>query len=139
MLNDINVKNPWERFGYKFHIKQITKSREKMFEPMKTAFWEKWSQNFKTLASALRKIAFWNKQKLTMSSGKFGSQLERKSKTWFITFLYEYVSWVEQDKILFSQLTPPKFRYFADQNGQKEDPTKMNSGNFQTQKWISDS
>ena len=56
-----------------------------------------------------------------MRSDKFGSQLERKSKTRFFTFLYVYVSWIEQDKIkiLISQLTPAKFRYFADQNGQR--------------------
>ena len=72
-----------------------------------------------------------------MRSDKFGSQLERKSKTWFFTFLNVYVSWIERDKILISQLTPPKFRYFADQNGWKEDPMKMNFGNFQIQKWIS--
>ena len=29
MLNDINVKNSWERLRYKFQLKQITKSREK--------------------------------------------------------------------------------------------------------------
>ena len=72
-----------------------------------------------------------------MRSDKFGSQLERKSKTWFFTFLNVYVSWIKRDKILISQLTPPKFRYFADQNGRKEDPMKMNFGNFQIQKWIS--
>ena len=56
-----------------------------------------------------------------MRSDKFGSQLERKSKTRFFTFLYVYVSWIKQDKIkiLISQLTPAKFRYFADQNGQR--------------------
>ena len=45
------------------------------------------------------------------------SQFNRKSKTWFFTFLNVYVSWIEWDKILISQLSPPKFRYFADQNG----------------------
>ena len=34
-------------------------------------------------------------------------------------------------------LHPQKFRYFADQNGGKEDPMKINFGNFQIQKWIS--
>ena len=72
-----------------------------------------------------------------MTSDKFGSQLERKNKTWFFTLLNVYVSWIERGKILISQLTPPKFRYFADQNGQKEDPMKMNFGNFQIQRWIS--
>ena len=55
------------------------------------------------------------------------SQLDRKSKTWFFIFLNVYVSWIERDKILISQLSPPKLRYFADQNGPKGDPMKMNS------------
>ena len=67
---------------------------------------------------------------------RFGiySQLDRKSKTWFFIFLNVYVSWIEQDKILIWQLSPPKFRYFADQTGLKEDPMKMNFDNFQMQK-----
>ena len=54
-----------------------------------------------------------------MRSDKFGSQLDRKIKTWFFTFLNVYVSRIERDKILISQLSPPKFRYFAEQNGPK--------------------
>ena len=42
------------------------------------------------------------------------SQLDRKSKTWFFIFLNVYVSWIEQDKILISKVSPPKFRYFID-------------------------
>ena len=72
-----------------------------------------------------------------MRSDKFGSQLEIKSKTWILTFLNVYVSSIERDKILISQLTAPKLRYFTDQNGRKEDPVKMNFGNFQIQKWVS--
>ena len=72
-----------------------------------------------------------------MRSDKFGSQLNRKSKTWFFTFLNVYVSWIERDKILILQLTPPKLRYFEGQNERKEDPMKTNFGNFQIQKWIS--
>ena len=45
-----------------------------------------------------------------------------KVKSVFFTFLIVYVSWIEQDKILVSQLPPPKFRYFANQNGQKRGP-----------------
>ena len=45
------------------------------------------------------------------------SQLDRRSKSWYFTFLNVYVSWIEWDKILISQLSPPKFMYFADQNG----------------------
>ena len=51
-----------------------------------------------------------------MRSDKFGSQLNWKSKTWSFTFLHVYVSWTERDKILISQLSPPKFKYFTDQN-----------------------
>ena len=51
-----------------------------------------------------------------MRSDKFGSQLSWKSKTWSFTFLHVYVSWTERDKILISQLSPPKFKYFTDQN-----------------------
>ena len=47
------------------------------------------------------------------------SQLDRKSKTLFFTFLNVYVFWIERDKILISQLSPSKFRCFADQDGQK--------------------
>ena len=36
------------------------------------------------------------------------------TNTWFFIFLNVYVSWIEQDKILISQLSPPKFRYFID-------------------------
>ena len=72
--------------------------------------------------------------------GNFGiySQLDRKSKTWFFTFLCVYVCWIKRDKILISQLSPPKFRYFADQNGRtKVGLMKMNFDNFQIQKWRS--
>ena len=58
------------------------------------------------------------------------SQLNRKSKTWLFIFLNGYVSWIERDKILISQLSPPKFRYFADQNEPKGDPIKDNFDNF---------
>ena len=74
-----------------------------------------------------------------MRSDRFGSQLDRKCKTWFFTFLNVYVSWTERDKILISQLTAPKFMYFAEQNGPKGGPhenefwkvsnTKMNIKN----------
>ena len=66
------------------------------------------------------------------------SQLDRKSKTWIFTFLNVYVCWIERDKILISQLSPPKFRYFADQNGRtKVGSHEMNFNNFRIQKWIS--
>ena len=72
-----------------------------------------------------------------MRSNTFSSQFNRKSKTWFFTFLNVYVSWIERDKILISQLTRPKFKYFVDQNEQKEDPIKMIFYNFEIQQWIS--
>ena len=62
------------------------------------------------------------------------STRKKKKKVWFFTFLNVYASRIERDKILISQLTAPKFRYFADQNGRKEDPMKINFGNFQIQK-----
>ena len=52
----------------------------------------------------------------------FGSQLDRKSKTWFFTFLNVYISWIKREKVLISQLSPLKFRYFADQNEPKGEP-----------------
>ena len=61
----------------------------------------------------------------------------KKKRTWFFTFVNGYVFWIEQEKILISQLTPPKFSYLADQNGRKLDPMKMNFGNFQIQKRVS--
>ena len=70
-----------------------------------------------------------------MRSDKFGSQLDRKSKTWFFTFLNVYATGNKRDKILISQLTPPKFRYFADRNGRKEGPMKLNFDNFLIQKY----
>ena len=48
--------------------------------------------------------------------------LDRKSKTCFFTFLNVYASWNKWDEILISQLSPPKFRNFADQNGPKSGP-----------------
>ena len=43
----------------------------------------------------------------------------------FFTFLDVYLFWIEPEKILIPQLSLPKFRYFADQNGPKgETPWK---------------
>ena len=57
------LKNLWESLRSKFQLKQMTKSKEKILQPIKTAFWKKWAWNLKTLPSNLRKIAFLNKQK----------------------------------------------------------------------------
>ena len=62
------------------------------------------------------------------------SQLHRKSKTCFFIFLSVYLSWIEWDKNLISQLLPPKFRYFAYQNGPKGDPRKWILTNFKCKK-----
>ena len=55
------------------------------------------------------------------------SQLDRKSKTWFFTFLNVHISRIERDKILISQHSPSKFRYFADQNGPRENEPHENA------------
>ena len=62
------------------------------------------------------------------------SELVRKRKSWFFIVLIGYVSWIERNKILISQLSSPKFRYFANQNGPKSNPMKLNFDNFQIQK-----
>ena len=69
-----------------------------------------------------------------MRSDKFGSQLDRKSKIWFFTFLSVYVSLIERDKILISQFSPPKFRYGQARMDQRGDPIKMNFDNVQIRK-----
>ena len=50
------------------------------------------------------------------------SPLDRRSETWFFTFLIVYVSWIKREKILISQFSHPRFRFFADQNGPKTGP-----------------
>ena len=45
-----------------------------------------------------------------------------KVKPVFFTILNVYILWIEREKILISQLSPSKFRYFADQNGPKGEP-----------------
>ena len=42
-----------------------------------------------------------------------------KVKRVFFAFFNVYVSWIERDKILILQLSPPKFTYFANQNEAK--------------------
>ena len=59
-----------------------------------------------------------------MRSDNFGSQIDRKNKTSFLTFLNVYIFLIERDKSRISQLSPPKFRYFADHNGPKGGPHK---------------
>ena len=59
-----------------------------------------------------------------MRSCKFDFQLDRRSKIYF-TFPNVYVSWIKCDKVLISQLSPLKFKYFVDLD------------NFQIEKWIS--
>ena len=65
------------------------------------------------------------------------SQLNRKSKTCFFTFLNVNVFWIERNKVLIPQLSPPKFRFLETKMDQRGVPMKMNFENFQIQKWIS--
>ena len=51
MLIDVNVKKSWISLICKYYLKQITKTREKLLQPLKAAFSEKWPKNFKTLGS----------------------------------------------------------------------------------------
>ena len=51
------------------------------------------------------------------------SQFDIKIKTcFFFPFLNRYVSWIERNKILISQLSPQKCIYFAEKNEPKEEP-----------------
>ena len=53
-----------------------------------------------------------------MRLNKFGSQLDRKSKNCFFFLLFlMFFSRIKRNKILISQLSCPKFRYFTDQDG----------------------
>ena len=47
---------------------------------------------FQNLSFNSMESSILEKTKVEMSSDKYGSQFERKSKTWFFTFLNEYVS-----------------------------------------------
>ena len=40
--NDLNFKNSWDSLQCKYKLKHITKTREKMLQPIKTTLWEKW-------------------------------------------------------------------------------------------------
>ena len=53
------------------------------------------------------------------------SQLGRISKNWSFTFLNMHVSRNERDKILISQLSFSKFRYFSDKDAPKGEPWVM--------------
>ena len=70
----------------------------------------------------------WDQTNLVLNS------IEKVKSAFLLSLIFMFP---ESNKILISQITPPKFRYFLDQNEQKEDPMKMNSDNFQIQKWIS--
>ena len=69
-----------------------------------------------------------------LRSDKFGSQLDRKIKTWFFTFLDVYLFWIERNKFWFYLQNSGILLTKMDQRG---DPMKMNLDNFQIQKWIS--
>ena len=73
-----------------------------------------------------------------MRSDEFSSQLDRKRKTWFFTFLNVNISWIERDNILLSQLSPANFRYFTDQNGPKRGFHENEFWHSEIQIWISE-
>ena len=52
-LLSVNVKKSYDSIRCKHYLKEITKTRGKMLQLMKTPLWEKWTQNFKTLAWTL--------------------------------------------------------------------------------------
>ena len=72
-------------------------------------------------------------------SENFGiySKLDRKSKHCSCIFLNVYVSWIERDKILISQLSPLNSGILQTKMGQRGYPMKMNFDKFQIQKWVS--
>ena len=56
---------------------------------------------------------------------------KEKVKPGFLLSLMCMFTKSKTKKNLISQLTPPIFRYFGDQNGRKKDPMKIIFGNFQ--------
>ena len=82
-----------------------------------------------TFSTKLSRFPLWYIQFLVCSTfiaheiRQFGSQFDWKSKTSLFTFLNVYVFWIEWDKILISQLSPLKFRYFTDQKRPGEGPS----------------
>ena len=72
-----------------------------------------------------------------MRSDKFGSQLDWESKTWFFTFFNVYVSWIERDKILISQLSPQNSGILQTRMYQWSRPHKNEFWHFSNAKWIS--
>ena len=89
-----------------------------------------------TSSTKLSRFPLWYIQFLVCSTfidheiRQFGSQFDWKSKTSLFTFLNVYVFWIERDKILISQVSPLKFRYFTDQNGPKRGPYKNEFWHF---------
>ena len=57
MSKDITIKNWWDILKCKYHVKQITKTREKNIATNETSFWRKMSLKFQTLASNFMKNA----------------------------------------------------------------------------------
>ena len=69
-----------------------------------------------------------------LRSDKFGSQLDRKIKTWFFNFLDVYLLWIERNKFWFYLQNSGILHTKMDQ---RRDPMKMNLDNFQIQQWLS--
>ena len=81
MLNDINVKNSWDSVRCKYHLKHITKTREKNVATNENWILRKMDLKFQNPNFViLRKLAFWNKQKwlnkelITWSGKKAGKK-----------------------------------------------------------------
>ena len=66
-----------------------------------------------------------------MRSDKFGSQIDKKSKTWFFTLPNMYVSWMEQEKFWSHSFHLQHSGSLQTKIDQRGDPTKMNFDNFQ--------
>ena len=63
------------------------------------------------------------------------SQLDRKSKTWFLIFLNVYVSWIERDQILNVQLSLQNSAILQTRMDQRVTPWKWILTNFKCKNW----
>ena len=63
------------------------------------------------------------------------SQLNRKSKIWFFTFLNVYVSWIDGTKSLSHSFYLQNLGILLNRLDQRGDPIKMKIDNFQMQKY----
>ena len=92
--------------------------------------WDDFMSDFKKILQSWGLFALnspWDQTSLVLNSIE-------KVKPGFFTFLNIYISSIERDKILISQFLPPKFRYFADQNGPKGGPHENEFWHFSNTK-----